>query len=239
MRKGVSYIIPLILLSQLVLGQQKISDRLKQVTDAYTNAINFSANVNVLQFKDKEQKVGTRMGIGIMKKVKDGYYSKFIDDEMIANDKCTIIISHDEKRIVYMEPINLSGKISSFIKMPSLDSLLKKNDSVVYQGITNGNEHYVFYNKKSVIIRTDIYVDHISHFMKKLVYYYAPSTKDNNIGLYKLEISYNDISLNPADKSCFSESKYITYLNGKPVLQNAFKNYKLVIAEKYKNHPSK
>jgi hypothetical protein len=214
-------------------SQSEMSKNLGKITQAYIDAKEFSADVNVEGYRKKQDLSGIVIGKGLIRKSKENYYSRFKDDEMIVNKKCMLIVDHEQRNVKYFNSADMHKMPTSF-EMPKMDSLIKQNDSVVYKGITDGLEHYVFYKAKATITRTDVYVSQTTHFIKNIVYYYTTSKTEGNYGMYKVVITYENIKLHNVDNSFFSEKKYVDYKNGKPMLQTAYGNYKLIIADKYK-----
>ncbi len=222
-------------LCQTCVCQINIKEEFSKVSAAYSSALNFSADVDVVSFTSQQDESAKPLGKGIIRKNKNKYYSKFLSDEMLTNGKLTLIINTGDKTITYYDASNAS-KVNDGIKMPSVDSLLKKEDSIVWKGINGSEEQFVIYNHKRSINKTCIYIDIKNHFIKKIIYYYAPSDKFNNYGMDKVVITYGNIKLDKIDESYFNESKYIDLVRGKPILASAYKGYKLKIAEPYKSH---
>ena len=214
-------------------GQDRfVSSELTKVSKAYLAATDFSADVKVISFATEKQLVGQSLGMGMMRKSKDNYYSKYLDDEMICNNNCTLIIDHSGKIVSYFDKSSAAKKLS-VSNFPSMDSLLKKTDSTRYEGIVNGEERFVLYTGKTAILRTELFITPQDHFLRKLIYYYAPNTQDNAYDMYKIEITYVNISLGKVDNDFFSEKKYIDYKNGKPVLKQEYTAYKLHVGDKF------
>jgi hypothetical protein len=87
-----------------IYSQKKlVASELQKIRAAYLSAINFSAEVRVTAFKTPAQETGEPMGIGVIRKSKKGYYSKYLSDEMISNDHCTVIVDDLNKNITYIE----------------------------------------------------------------------------------------------------------------------------------------
>ena len=210
---------------------QNAATELSKTTQAYIAADNLSMDAEVTVYKDKNDNKGSLMGLGLIRKTKENYYSKFVTDEMISNKHCTLIIDHDDKTVTYFEAANLIKNKKNY-QLPNIDSLLThNNDSVVYIGLQNGYKHFSFYNKFSPIIQTDLFIDQKTSFVKKIVYYYADSNEEESYDMYKVMIEYKNISLKNPGSDFFSEKKYIQMQKGQPVLNANYKNYKLTIAK--------
>jgi len=206
-------------------------DEFNKISQAYVAAKNFSADVAVYSYQQKSQKQGILIGRGLIRRADKNYFSRFKGDQLIANNRCAVIIDSASKEVTYFP--EAKGNIRDPFSIEQIDTLLKKQDSVVDAGSQDGEEHYIFYNKTSVLIRIDMYVGLNDHFIKRLTYYYAPSTKKESYDMYKMEIYYNNIKLNKVDDSYFSEKKVIAYKGGEPYLVSSYNKYKLTVADKY------
>jgi hypothetical protein len=235
MRIRVFILFIILFLRQDSFCQKNIGPELTKVSQAYLKAIDFSADVKVVSYKTKNDINGQPMGKGVIRKSKQGYYSKYLDDELMTNEKCMLIIDNGKKEITYFDGSGYNFKGMSQPTLPPIDSLLKRNDSVVFKENENGENHFIFFNKQGATIRTDVYVNRQTHFVSKIVYYYAASDKKSNYDMYKVEITYLNIKIDKIDNSFFSESKYVSYKKGKPVVQAAYDKYKLNITKKYKS----
>lgn len=231
MRLKIHIIYFLVLYSSWGYSQKKlVADEFKKTSQAYLALSNFSADVKVFSFTTSAQSSGTLMGIGLLRKSKENYYSKFLDDEMVSNNTCTVIVNHYDKTINYFKN-NKDAKKILLMDLPSMDSLIKKTDSAVYRGIVNDDEHFILYTKRADITKTELYISRKYHFLKKVVYYYAPNSKYASYDMYKIELIYENISIANIDHKFFSERKYIDYRNGKPALTPAYSIYKLHVGD--------
>ena len=231
--KRIGIIIGCALLAISVSGQKtSYATDFKRISEAYSDAKNFSADVVVFSYKDKDQEKGDLLGKGMIRKADKNYYSKFMGEEMITNNHCAVIVDSNYKEVTIFQDNKkvMPGQFS----LSQMDSMLKKQDSVSYLGSQNGLKHYVLYNKHSVIMKIDMYVGEKDHFIKRLVYYYAASGKDESYDMYKMDIYYNNIKLDKVSDSYFSEKKYIEYKGSTPQLTATYRKYKLIIADKYK-----
>lgn len=214
------------------MAQEKVYDKeFALVAQAYSDTKNFSSDVTVYSYKEKGQEKADLLGKGMIRKADKNYYSAFRGEVMIANNHCAVIIDSSNKQVTYFG--EAKGHTQDPFSMSKIDSLLKKQDSVVYMGAQAGVEHYIFYNKKSILTRVDMYTDVKDHFIKRLTYYYTPSDKMHKYGMYKMDIYYNNIKTEKVNDSYFSEKSVLAYKGGKPYLQSAYHDFKLTVADKY------
>jgi|GEM_PF-2290569 hypothetical protein len=226
------YLIVLVILAQYCFGQKKTYGKeFSLISQAYANAQNFSSDVIVYSYKEKNQQKGDIQGTGMIRKADKNYYSKFKGEELIANNHCAVIIDSSDREVTYFG--EAKGNIGDPFSMAKIDSIMRRQDSVVYAGMKDGLEHYIFYNKNSVMLRVDMYAGATDHFIKRLTYYYAPSDKKNSYDMYKMDIYYNNIRTDKVDNGFFSEKKVLTFKSGKPYLQGKYRSFKLTIADKY------
>jgi hypothetical protein len=183
----------------------------------------------VFTYKDKNDKTGNSFGNGWIKKSGKNYHSKFGKDEMLINGNVNLIIDNQKKTILVFEPHN--NKIKQAEQMPDVDSMLTSMDSVAYMGEEADSKHFCFYDKDALIKQTDIYVYKKNSLVKRIIYYYKESTKEESYGMYKVIIDYKNIKLDKLPESDFSENKYITVERGKAKLAPAYQSYKLNISE--------
>lgn len=172
---------------------------------------------------------GQLIGKGEMHKSKDSYYSKFMNDEMISNQNCTVILNHDSKEMYCFIGEKQKRRDRQAIVPP--DSLSRPGDSSVLVGIENGCNHIIIYHKNSYYLRTELFISIATNLPSRIVYFYAPDTEDFAVDAYKTELVYEKISFDEPDKDIFSEEKYVEKKNGKWFTTTAFRNYKLTVSE--------
>jgi hypothetical protein len=103
----------------------------------------------------------------------DRFYSKMDNTKMLINDKYVVLVYDFDKRVVCSENDRKSRRKNDYSDPGAqIDSLLLKYDSVAYHGISGNSKRYTIYSSKSLIRRTEVYIDNISGYLKSLVYYY-------------------------------------------------------------------
>jgi len=228
MKKNLFSLFSIIIYASSFCFSQDVSGILKKVSDAYINSPVYSADVIVNGFTSKSDKVGSLIGTGMIRKSNSNYYSKFLTDEMVANKSCVLLIDYNDKTITYFDSVSDKYKAKKF-SLADIDTLLYLNDSTVYKGVTNGLIKISVYNSKSAITQADIYIDEKTDFIEKLIYYYKEANTEESNDIYKIVIEYKNITTTVSDMSVFSESKFVTITNKKPVLTYIYKNYSLVV----------
>jgi hypothetical protein len=213
---------------QTCLAQLADKKELKKINMAYRSE-NLSMDITVLTYKDKNDKTGTALGSGWMRKSGKKYYSKFGKDEMLMNEKGTFIIDNQQKEITFYETEN--NVIKNPVEIPDIDSVLAEIDSVLYKGEDGDSKHYCFYDANADIKQTDMYVYKNNSFLKRIVYYYKEDSKEESYDMFKVVIDYKNIKLDKPDDATFSEKKYVLIEQGKIKTAPAYKAYKLKISE--------
>lgn len=219
-----------LLLPVSLFSQQDPKSLLKETTQAYLDANDLSMDVNVQTYSTSTGQ-GTLLGKGMIRKSGNNYYSKFLTDELIVNGNCTVVLDHNEKTITWYDANDKKKKGGKNQELPNMDSLAFQ-DSVAYKGLVNGQRHFVFYSRSaaSAISMTEVYINDASRFIEKIVYYYRANNTDEAYDMFKVVIDYVNISTTPPSKTYFSESKYLTYSKGLPVLTSAYSGYQLNVA---------
>lgn len=219
------------LLVTVGLPAQSVSDLLRETSLAYRHSDYFSADVTVHSYSSADGQ-GILLGKGLIRKSGINYYSKFQDDELIVNNKCTVILDHHDKTITWYDAAQeKKRKQRKGQQVPDIDSLYSAKDSVLYKGIENGQRHFVFFsrNAASDVRMTEVFADDQTHFITKIIYYYRSNSEDEALDMYKVVIDYSSISTQKPADSFFSESKYLSYSHNTPRLTAAYSSYELII----------
>lgn len=168
------------------------------------------------------------VGRGTMHRDGNSYYSKFMNDEMISNKHCTVILNHDSKKM-YCFTGEKQKKNKPGIAPP--DSLGAAGDSLVLEGIENGCHKVVIYHKNSFYLRTEMLISMQTFLPTKITYFHTPANEEFVTDVYKTEILYEKISFEKPEGGFFSEEKYVEKKNGTWIATSAYKNYKLVVSQ--------
>ena len=221
---------PVILLLFLCLDAtaQKKGGALSKIAASRNTVPHFSMDVTVQVYETASDKKGTLLGKGLIRKSGTQYYSSFQDNEMIINNDCTVLIDHAEKEVHYFADA-VKARQKEVAPFLDLEALMKTADSVASHGNTNGQMHYTIFSKTGPIRQTEVYADQQTYLIRKIVYFYNESDRENDYGIYKAVIDYSNISYNKPSPDFFSEKKYIHYKERHPQLIAGYSKYKLFI----------
>lgn len=151
-----------------------------------------------------------------VKKNGDAFYSEMEGTRMLLNEKYLVMVYDADKRVVCTRRDKKAERKMKDNADPSkqIDSLLKKNDSIVYNGVVRSSKMYTIYTGKSMIIRTEIYLDVKTGCINSLVYYY--NQKLVPVGS-KVKVDYV-INTSPSfSASEFSEKRFVVFGRGDAV----------------------
>lgn len=222
------YFILLMLAVSGCISAQTAQQVLTDAGNAFRDNKYLSMEVAVYNYENSTS-TGVLLGIGIMRKSPEGYYSKFMEDEMISNKHCTVILNHGARSMMCFSGEKQKRKNNNVMVAP--DSMVNPNDSLVYMGIVNAEKHVVIYHKNSYFLRTEMFLSVATSLPSRIVYYHAPANDDFTTDAYKTELLYQKISFEEPEESLFSEEKYVEKKNGTWISTPAYKNYKLTVSE--------
>jgi len=205
---------------------QSAQEVLSACTNAFRDNKYLSMEVAVYNYANSTSS-GELLGRAIMRKSDNNYYSKFLNDEMISNKNCTVILNHESKTMRCF--VGQNQKHNQVAATP--DSVLLPGDSLVYNGIENNERHVTIYHKNSYYLRTEMYFSVATSLPSRIIYYHAPANEEFTTDAYKTELLYEKISFEKTDEDIFSEKKYVERKNGKWIAAPEFKNYVLTVSE--------
>jgi hypothetical protein len=224
------FILFLLLVPGMVMAQSKSNgELLKETTQAYLDAKYLSMDVNVVTYQSASDP-GVLLGQGMIRKSGTEYYSKFLSDELIVNNNCTVVLDHGDKTITWYDMEKQKKNKDKGQELPNMDSL-SGSDSIVFKGVENKQRHFMLYSRSAyaAIHLTEVFINEETHFVERIIYYYQNNSDDEAYDMYKVVIDYTNISTQKPSDSFFSERRYLTYSKGEPVLTAAYANYKLII----------
>lgn len=216
----------LCLLPAFPLRAQSATDAFRNYRTATGAHESISMDVEVFTYATARSRNGVKIGSGIMRSSKGSYYSKFMNDELLSTREHVLILDHSSRSMTLFTDLK-DGKRNKEKFMPDVDSLLKMNDSVVYKGIIGNEEVVELFNNTGYIRKTEIRFNIQTHFINRIVYFYAPADNENDFGAYKAEVIYKKVSFDAIDKTVFDEAKYILYKNKRWQPAAGFAAYKL------------
>lgn len=232
MRSALTYIgILLLLFAAIDTTAQTAAAELEKVALSYHSAQHLSMEANVRVYTSKADKTGNFLGKGVMRKSKGNYYSRFLNDEMIINNRCVLVIDHAQKTIEFYETLK-NRKRDAAKYMPDVKAIMGANDSIRYNGVKSGMKCFTFYNERSPITRTELCVNAATGFIEKIEYYYTQDDAEESYDAYKVVVEYRNISTKNPGEEIFSEKKYVMHKSGNTVPAPSYKNYQLIAEDK-------
>jgi outer membrane lipoprotein-sorting protein len=225
----------LLLVTATTAQAQRAAAEIEKIRNAYLNAKQLSAQVEVVCYKSKDDVKGTLLGRGSFHKSGMLYHSRFNKEELLVSKQYTLVIDHEEKQVQCFNALIVSGYGRN--QVTAVDSLLDSGDSIADVGIKNGLHQFIVYSK-GMIEQTVIVVDARTNFVTRLISYYrnyqhnkqpTMNEEEQIAGMYKVVVSYTNSSTQPVDPAVFSTSKYITVKNNKPLLTTDFSGYQLIV----------
>jgi len=166
-----------------------------------------------------------------LKKDGNSFYSKLDNTRMLLNDKYLVMVYDDDKRVICTERDKKSEKAMRKNSDPTeqIDTLLKKNDSIVYGGITGNAKVYTIYTNKSIIRRTEIHLDVKTGYISSLVYYYNEQLVPNG---NKVRVDYVTNTAPVFSASEFSEKRFVVFGRGDAVTAGSeCSNYNVIYVD--------
>jgi hypothetical protein len=197
---------------------------LKAAGEAFRKHENLNMEVAVYTY-EKENSAASLVGKGKMSKSDKGYYSRFMNDELISNKNGTVILNHEQKTMHYFEGENNKAK-KGFVPQP--DSL-SAGDSAVYLGMENGLQHVLIYHRNSYIERTEVFINASTSLLSRIVYYYPPANEEFTADAYKSEVIYEKINFDKANESLFEIGRFVDKKNKTWVATAAWSKYALTV----------
>lgn len=214
----------MVLLVSIQIKAQNATVDFNKVRTNFLEAKQIGFDVEVYQYESESTK-GKLLSKGVMRKVGGNYYSSFLGNEMIINEKNgTVIIDEPTKEITYLNP-EKNTKKSDQLTIP--DSLLS---AFKFEKVTSdGLKKYVYVNTKPLapIVKTELYINQ-KYQLVKLVYFYNKSNTKVDFEAYKVEILYKNIITSGIANTYFNTNKYISLKNNKPQLNKQYLNYTLL-----------
>ncbi|MFZ5551662.1 MAG: hypothetical protein ACOZCO_00995 [Bacteroidota bacterium] len=196
--------------------------------DFYKKAVNLYMEIDVTNFESEKDKSGTLLGMAVMQKSREAYYSKFLNDELVSSGKNILIIDHGSRHMSFFTD---PGKpfLSPFTDMDSLFRQMK--DSIVFTGISGGVIKYSVFPKKGMYKKIEVCFNEKKLYLQQLTYWYHPSSEEFSMGVAKTAIHYKKVTTSLELKNVFDISRFVAKANGKYKPADAYKKYSLKVIE--------
>ncbi len=212
MKKLKLFLLSATLTIPFLLNAQNYAADIRTALKAY-EAPKLQLNVEVNVYPDYGAQQPSHVYKAELKKDGNNFYSKLENTRMLLNDKYLIMIYDKDKRVICTERDKKSEKAMRKNSDPTeqLDTLLKKNDSIIYGGVVNNAKVYTIYTGKSLIRRTEIHLDSKTGFIRSLVYYYNEQLVPNG---NKVRVDYVTNTSPTFSSSEFSEKRFVVFGRG-------------------------
>lgn len=229
MRNSIINLVFLLFLYPFASNGQKYSDDIRKALTVYNQSrLELDAQVEI--YANYNAVKPSQSYTAHVKKEGAKFFSESGDMKMLLNDKYLVMVYKSEKRIVYSKHDKDAEKKMNSARDPgtSIDSLLLRNDSIVYKGVKDNRKLYIIYNSKSMIRRTEIYMDTKTGWINRLIYYYDEQLLPN---ANKVRIDYT-INTDPVfSGNEFSESRFFVISRGKASPASTFAGYDILFID--------
>lgn len=179
---------------------------------AYNTLDKFYCEVGISIYDNYSSKNPEEKIASVIKKQKNNFWYSMGKTIMVVNDKCILYINNDAKQIVYtIRDKKREIEVPNQNAAAMIDSIVKKSDSVIFEGIKNNCFQYAIYASRAAIIKTELSIGQDDFLIKRICYYYDEKKYPTS---NKVIIEYSKINttIDFSDAE-FSEKKYITYSN--------------------------
>lgn len=193
------------------LAAQNFKADIKVMKEAFAKIDRLHAEVEVKVFENTFSAQVIQTKKSTIRKDGNNYHYDLDNLSLLMNEKCMLLVHHDEKQIVYSKrDVNNEKQFGIGTLTPEVDTILRQYDSVIYKGISNKLKRYIIYSSKSKTIkRTEVFLDTKTAMIRKLIYYY--NTELFPVGS-KVIVDYKVFNTSPTFSSTeFSEKKYIEH----------------------------
>ena len=218
--------------ASLPAAAQDFGEDMKAMSKAYAALNDFSAGITVKVFGgDNETRPMTVKNATVKKKDLSYFYS--IDDVTMLMNHDYIIMVNSSMKTISVNARTAGEKPQNIYQMavPQLDSLLKKHDKVRYIGVEDNCRHYQVSSPKSIIEKTDLFIDMNTNLLTKLDYRYNASYRYQTRAIVEFQSLNTKAGLSDEE---FSEKKFFTKDGKQLKASPSFARYKIVLASNRK-----
>lgn len=188
---------------------QRYPKELKDIRESYLKAKQLSFDVTAYSFDNKTDKTPKLISNGHVEKSGKNYYSSFLNYLLVVNDKNQIlIIDKSRKAIDFFENIKDVEKTNRQFDI-NIDSIAGSSDSIIVNPVKDGLRQILIISNSDLIVRTEIFVDSKTNFIRRILYYYnKDANEDFESEFERVDVYYKNIS-ERIDPDKFSIKKYI------------------------------
>lgn len=203
---------------------QNIKEDLLEISKKF-NEVNFKMNVQ-MEVMHWNESLPAKISKGIIKRKENNYYTDFENQISLVNNKYRIVVTKLDKQIIYLDLEKVNSSVfdndKDLAKLPE-DEAFYKNVKLL-KSDKSGNI-YELTNPQYGIVKMTIAITK-EGVLREIKYYYE-KTEDSPVK--EIAITYSDVVLNPTFSSTeFSEKKFFKIVNGKPVLNDLYSDYKII-----------
>lgn len=195
--------------------------------ESYGKLNKFYCEVKVAMYEKESNSKPDEIITSMIKKMDQNYWYSLGRLIMLMNDNCVLYVDQSSKEMTYAVR-DIKKETKPFDQYAAtIDTIVKRADSVIFKGIANNIKLYQVYSSKSIIERTELSIDQQTGLVNRIVYYY---NKSKNPYSEKVIIEYLKMNITPDfTDSDFSEKKYALY--SKKILKplGTFSGYKTLV----------
>lgn len=202
---------------------QTFKDELQSVYASYRTTDKFQTDITITVYNFEDQPVVQKAQI----KKSGNNYHYFIDArKVLMNNKYMLTIDENQKEIVVANSLSKEALSSSIFGEEELIGLLKNLDTIIDNGLINGNHNYTILSKENIIEKMDLSINVKHHMLSEVIYYY---NSEAGLSATKVVISYGNISTSPSFSSSeFREKQYIEKYKGSFIPSTSYKGYEII-----------
>lgn len=209
----IKYILIFSLISCNSIFAQNFKQDVDAMYKAYSNLNTFKTVVTVKNFNEDKMLAGS-LSI-TLKKLGNSFLHEANDYTMLLNQKMYLMIIHNYKSIAISKISDNDRKkmeqaMDKYNPSATIDSLLKNNVSVTFEGINNQSKKYKLSYKNGMYDYVNIYINQNTKLIDKMEF---KVNSKLDIGSSFVEVVYqNDLNVK-FDSSLFDESQFLILKN--------------------------
>lgn len=221
LRKGLILILCYLIAScSINLNAQKINSDLKKMAIKYKSDFKMDVEMNITYWDLSKSKEVSK---GNVKRKGNNYYSNFEGRINLKNQHYNLIITENDKHIIYI-PITSINKKNNHDLLPD-SNLYEKSIKLIKSD--KYSSHYEISNPIYGMVKIQLEVTK-TNILKKVKYFYQKSEESP---IKEIVITYKNVVFNPIfSTDDFSEKKYFSIVNNKLQPTPNYKGYKLIKA---------
>ena len=199
----------------------QVLNELKQIYQSYKSIDTLETDMVVKMYGESDRKAIIKQMS--LKKIDNSILYNIDGNLMLNTPKYSIYANNYQRQLILSS--NEKKKFSDNMSLNDLDTLMNMCDSVSSMLVIGTTKEYCIYNNKSVIYRTCLTIDTVSHFLTYLTYDYSESYSN----IKRVEISVRNSVKGNFDPKVLSFNYYITVTGDKKYVPSKnFSSYELI-----------